>query len=74
MTRTEIIAAANDRADTDCRRAIEAAADAHLGPEYIRSDDATGKRLIIPARAIAIGMLAHLRAAFEHNHRRSDAA
>lgn len=73
MTPNDIIAAARTRADTDCRRAIEAAADARLGPEYIRSDDATGKRLIIPARAIAIGMLAHLRAAFEHNHRRKAA-
>ena len=56
-------------ADEHCRAAI-AAAEKATTPEYVRTDDATGKPLLIPARAMAAGMLAHLKAAYERNHQR----
>ena len=74
MTRAEIIAGANAQADADCRRAVEATRNADHVPEYVVSDDASGKRLLIPARAIAAGMAAYLKAAFERHQARSDAA
>lgn len=54
-------------ADEHCRRAI-ATAERATSPEYVRSDDATGKPLLIPARAMALGMLGHLKDAYERNH------
>lgn len=74
MTRDEIVARANTRADDDCQHAIALGIGAELGPEYIVSGDATGKRLLIPARAMAVGMLAYLKDAYARQHNHSDAA
>lgn len=67
---TAVTRLAAKRADTECRDAIEQARVALTGaPEYVVSGDATGKRLIIPVRAMAIGMLAHIETAYARNHR-----
>jgi hypothetical protein len=61
--------AAIARADTECRDAIEQARTAlATTAEYVVSGDATGKRLLLPARAMAVGMLAHIEAAYKRNH------
>lgn len=64
VERDEIVARAEARADAEARVAIISARAALLNmPEYIRSG-VIGKALVVPVRAIAIGMLAHLEAAY----------
>lgn len=50
-------------ADDAHRQAVDAAQsiDIESIPEYVVSGDATGKRLIIPVRALALGMAAWMR-------------
>lgn len=38
-------------------------------PDYVRSDDANGRKIVVPVRAMAVGMLAHIEQAFARNHR-----
>lgn len=65
VERDEIVARAQARADAEARAAIISARAALLHtPEYIRSGDASGKALLVPARAVATGMLAQLEAAY----------
>lgn len=62
--------AAADKADTEALFAMEQAREAlPKAPDYVRSDDANGRKIIIPVRAMAVGMLAHIEQAFARNHR-----
>lgn len=69
----ELVEAAKVRADGESRRGlIEAHRNLANVPEYVRTDDATGKRLLIPARATATGILEYLETAFRTNHPQED--
>lgn len=67
---SDIAVAAATRADVEALEAMaRARADLASAPEYVVSGDATGKRLILPVKAMAAGMLAHIEQAYESNHR-----
>jgi hypothetical protein len=72
---TEIIAAANARADADVAQGIrDLEQSVATSPEYKVGSDPSGKRLLSPARAMLVGMLGHLRTSYARHHERSDAA
>lgn len=58
------------KADAEALFAMEQARAAlPSAPDYVRSDDANGRKITIPVRAMAVGMLAHIEQAFARNHR-----
>lgn len=58
------------KADTEALAAMELARAAlPNAPDYVHSDDANGRKITIPVRAMAVGMLAHIEQAFARNHR-----
>lgn len=66
----DVVTTAARRADDEALMAMaRARVDLPNAPEYIVSGDATGKRLIIPVKALATGMLAHIERAYAKNHR-----
>lgn len=64
------IRTAEDAADAACLTAIQAGCNGfdHL-PEIMVSGDATGKRILVPVRALAEGMSVFVESSYERNHR-----